>query len=99
MNKKIGLHWFRKDLRLTDNPSLSLLTSRVDELVCVYMLDEVTVSEPSVLPSNKERLGEHRANFIHQSLIDLDSSLQRFGQQLIVLQNNGLTPLLNVIDS
>tara|TARA_B110000879_G_scaffold206292_1_gene288044 strand:- start:24 stop:1307 length:1284 start_codon:yes stop_codon:yes gene_type:complete len=98
MKKKIGLHWFRKDLRLTDNPSLALLISQVDELVCVYMLDELTLLEPS-LPSNQERLGEHRVNFIHQALIDLDVSLQGFGQQLIVLQNNGLTPLLNVIDS
>ena len=98
MKKKIGLHWFRKDLRLTDNPSLALLTSQVDELVCVYMLDELTLLAPS-LPSNEERLGEHRVNFIHQALIDLDASLQGFGQQLIVLQNNGLTPLLNVIDS
>jgi deoxyribodipyrimidine photo-lyase len=99
MRKKIGLHWFRKDLRLKDNPSLSSLASHVDELVCVYLLDEVTVLEHSVSPSNKELLGEHRANFIHQTLIDLDISLQRFGQQLIVLGNSSLKPLLNVIDS
>lgn len=99
MKNKIGLHWFRKDLRLKDNPSLSLLTSHVDELVCVYSLDEITVLDSTILPSNNEIIGKHRANFILQAIIDLDSSLQQFGQQLIVLHNNSLAPLLNLIDS
>ncbi|MFT7417791.1 MAG: deoxyribodipyrimidine photo-lyase, partial [Glaciecola sp.] len=37
MSKKIGLHWFRKDLRIQDNLSLAKITSQVDELVCIYV--------------------------------------------------------------
>lgn len=98
MKNKIGLHWFRKDLRVQDNPSLTALTNSVDELVCVYMLNEVKPLENLGYLIKKEQLGKHRTNFIHQSLIDLDCSLKSFGQHLIVLKNDGLTPLVSLID-
>ncbi|MFT5900504.1 MAG: deoxyribodipyrimidine photo-lyase, partial [Glaciecola sp.] len=99
MKKKIGLHWFRKDLRLQDNPSLAALASNVDELVCMYMLNDISALDNIESQSNTELLGEHRANFINQSLIDLDLSLKNFDQKLIVVVNEGLASLLDLIDS
>jgi deoxyribodipyrimidine photo-lyase len=99
MKKKIGLHWFKKDLRLMDNPSLSSLASRVDELYCVYLMDDISIFGQGDSLSNKESIGAHRSNFIRQALIDLESSLQRFDQHLIVLESSSLTGLLSVIDS
>ena len=32
MNKPIGIHWFRYDLRLKNNPSLSNLSKKVDKV-------------------------------------------------------------------
>ena len=35
------IHWFRQDLRIQDNPSLSYLTKNYDNIVCVFILDEI----------------------------------------------------------
>ena len=40
----IGIHWFKKDLRLNDNPSLNYL-NHFDENVCIFILDEVNSSK------------------------------------------------------
>ncbi len=36
---KVSLHWFRKDLRLSDNPALRAALAHGDETVCVFILD------------------------------------------------------------
>jgi deoxyribodipyrimidine photo-lyase len=99
MKKNIGLHWFRKDLRLEDNPSLSELARKVDELVCVYILDDKTVFEDINSSSKKELFGEHRTNFVYQALVDLDASLKELGQDLIILKSSDLNALVGAIDS
>ena len=40
MSKKIGVHWFRLDLRLNDNPSLEKLSKEVDSVLPIYIFDE-----------------------------------------------------------
>ena len=39
MIKKVNIHWFRNDLRLDDNPSLSKATEN-SELIPIYIFDE-----------------------------------------------------------
>ena len=39
MKKLKALHWFRQDLRLSDNPAL-YEASKHDEVIPVYILDE-----------------------------------------------------------
>jgi deoxyribodipyrimidine photo-lyase len=41
MKNKVSIHWFRQDLRIQDNPSLSYLTKNYHNIVCVYILDEI----------------------------------------------------------
>jgi len=41
MKNKVSIHWFRQDLRIQDNPSLSYLTKNSDNIVCVFVLDEI----------------------------------------------------------
>jgi len=36
---KTGIFWFKNDLRLHDNPALMWANSLVDELLCVYIID------------------------------------------------------------
>ena len=38
MTDKIGIHWFRLDLRLNDNPSLDQLSKEVDKVLPIYIL-------------------------------------------------------------
>ena len=39
MNKPIGIHWFRYDLRLKNNPSLSNLSKKVDKVIPIFIFD------------------------------------------------------------
>ena len=39
MTLKLGIHWFRQDLRLAQNPSLEALSNKVDQIVPIYILD------------------------------------------------------------
>jgi len=34
-----GIHWFRQDLRLQENPSLLSLSKKVDQIIPIYILD------------------------------------------------------------
>ena len=50
MTYKIGIHWFRQDLRLNDNPSLEELSKEVDKIIPIYIYDEKTeIGEASLL--------------------------------------------------
>ena len=73
-----SLHWFRKDLRLHDNPSLRecLANSRV--FYGVYIVEGGTEERKSISPNRWE--------FLLQSLRDLDRSLAQCGSRLFVLR-------------
>ena len=77
----VGLHWFRKGLRLHDNPALmeSLSTHKVSKLFPVYIL------EPGL---EKRDIGINRYTHTLQTLEDLDSSLRRLGSRLFLLQGD-----------
>ncbi|AXA33973.1 cryptochrome/photolyase family protein [Francisella adeliensis] len=62
MMKKIALHWFRQDLRLIDNPSLTY-ASEADETIAIYIHDD------------KVEIGGASKLWLHHSLISLDKSL------------------------
>jgi len=34
-----GIHWFRQDLRLQENPSLLSLSKKVDQIIPIYIFD------------------------------------------------------------
>ncbi|MFT6414068.1 MAG: deoxyribodipyrimidine photo-lyase [Glaciecola sp.] len=98
MSKKIGLHWFRKDLRIQDNLSLAKITSQVDELVCIYVYQGKTDQDSLSPLFKKETIGKHRLNFIHQTLQDLDIVLGGLNHRLVVLSANTLEPIDVITD-
>jgi deoxyribodipyrimidine photo-lyase len=65
-----GLVWFRRDLRLTDNAALSLALQNCRQVHCVFIFDR-TILDP--LPRS-----DRRVEFIHKSLLELDTSLRQF---------------------
>jgi cryptochrome len=75
-NAGVILHWFRRGLRLHDNPALvkavSLASDQKRPLLHVYVLDPAA------------RGGALRARFIYDSLADLDSRLREHGSKLFV---------------
>ena len=76
------IHWFRKGLRLTDNPALlaSLEVQKGSrlELRPVFVLDPWFVKNGQV--------GENRWRFLAQSLKDLDCQLKSLGVRLFVVR-------------
>ena len=75
------LYWFRRDLRLHDNPGL-LDAARADELLLVYLW-------PRQRPwCNSLGLGEQRERFLAESLQALADTLGPLGQKLLVLQGS-----------
>ena len=73
-----GLHWFRKDLRLHDNPSLRQLVEESSTFRGIFFL------EASDVVLNKS--SSNRWQFLLQCLTNLDKSLQKFGSRLFVVK-------------
>ena len=82
--------WFRKSLRLHDNPALSAacLDQDITSIIPLYVLD------PAILGQNYENFGPSRLSFLFESLRDLDARLSSdYASKLIVLQGDPLTAL------
>ena len=75
--KPTALHWFRKNLRLHDNPALCEALKGCDNLFALYIL-------PPFIPD--ANISANRWNFLIECLEDLDSSLKSLGSQLLVVQ-------------
>ena len=65
----IGLMWFRRDLRVTDNAALHLALSRCRQVHCVFVFDR-DILDP--LPRR-----DRRVEFIQASLTQLDDALRK----------------------
>lgn len=87
MPKRVGIHWFRNDLRVQDNASLHYIAQKVDMLICIYFQRQVDSCEQVTELGNSELLGSHRHHFINQSLLCLANSLGELGQQLLIVQD------------
>jgi deoxyribodipyrimidine photo-lyase len=67
--------WFRRDLRLGDNPAWAAASERVDRVVALYVLDPVLLTAAG--PTRRHQLLAH--------LRGLDQSLRSQGGRLLVL--------------
>ena len=76
MKKGTAIHWFRQDLRLSDNPALDS-TAQYETLIPIYILDEVN--------SGEFKMGAASKWWLHQSLTKLNESLDG---KLLVYQGN-----------
>jgi deoxyribodipyrimidine photo-lyase len=71
----ISVHWFRNDLRLEDNPALSLAASQNMPLVCLYIMED---DEPCV-----------QNLWLHASLKALQASLKELKIPLVFAKGPG----------
>lgn len=69
----ISLHWFRKGLRLHDNPALTAALRDCKEIYPVFVLEPGT---PSKVP-----VSDNRWRFLLGALRDLDSSLRKLNSR------------------
>ena len=66
MNRHISIHWFRQDLRIEDNPSLTN-AAKYQKTLPIYILDEENAGEFA--------MGSASRWWLHHSLISLNTSL------------------------
>ena len=91
---KKGIVWFRNNLRLSDNESLTRALAECDEVLCVYILEPKTWNA-SVEPS---RMGSIRARFILDSLCDLHRSIKELGGALEFIQGEAVDEIPRLMD-
>eukprot|EP00761_Pharyngomonas_kirbyi_P000650 gb/GECH01000650.1/.p1 GENE.gb/GECH01000650.1/~~gb/GECH01000650.1/.p1 ORF type:complete len:528 (+),score=108.02 gb/GECH01000650.1/:1-1584(+) len=83
-----AVHWFRKGLRIHDNPALYHACKQgKDGLVPVFVID------PKLVTPNY--VGRNRLKFMLESLEDLDQSLRSLGNRLVVLRGKPHSILIN----
>ena len=76
MSDSVHIHWFRQDLRLSDNPSLSAAAAN-GAVLPVYILDDANAGD--------HRMGGASRWWLHHSLTALNQALDG---KLIVLSGN-----------
>ena len=76
MKEKIGIFWFRQDLRLHDNLALLKLIKKCDKIIPIFILD------------NNENLGSASKWWLHYSLESLDNSLKLKDSQLFYYEGS-----------
>jgi deoxyribodipyrimidine photo-lyase len=70
------VHWFRRDLRVSDNTSLSSAARDADRVVPVFILDDHYANDPNVGPA--------RFRFLRESLSALAEKLPSVGGRLLL---------------
>lgn len=75
-----SLVWVRRDLRLSDHVALSKACEQSDQVVVVFVFDDLILKH---LDKTDRRL-----TFIHESLVELDEGLQKKGSRLVVLKGD-----------
>jgi deoxyribodipyrimidine photo-lyase len=82
---KVALVWFRRDLRLTDNPALHAATQAAEQVVPVFCFD------PAILAAGDT--SSRRVGFLIDCLRSLDKNLRHLGAALVVRQGDPLACL------
>jgi deoxyribodipyrimidine photo-lyase len=88
MSQSIALVWFRRDLRLTDQPALQAAAAACDAIVPVFV--HAPEEEAPWQPGAASRW------WLHHSLLALDDSLRRLGARLIVRRGPALAALVTL---
>ncbi len=73
---KTVLHWFRRDLRVTDNTALSEAAQRAETVIPVFIFEDAFRTGPDV--------GAARLAFLLQSVESLRKNLAELGYELII---------------
>ena len=86
---RTALVWFRRDLRLTDNPALLHALAHAERVVPVFVF----------APDEEQRWAPGAASrwWLHHSLVALDGSLRKLGSRLIVQRGPTLIALNRAI--
>ncbi len=80
---KTSIIWFKTDLRLEDNETLLKAIAQSEQLIPVYCFDD---SHFETTFYGFKKTGSFRAQFLLESLQDLDDNLRKIGSGLLILR-------------
>jgi deoxyribodipyrimidine photo-lyase len=80
---KTALVWFKTDLRLSDNETLVKAISQSQQLIPVYCFND---SHFETTKYGFKKTGNFRAQFLLESLQDLDANLRKIGSGLLIVK-------------
>ncbi|MGZ8248946.1 cryptochrome/photolyase family protein [Methylomagnum sp.] len=86
---KTALVWFRRDLRLADNPALHAALAAAERIIPVYIHEPVS--------GGNWPMGSAGRWWLHHSLTALDESLRELGSRLIIRRGGGLQTLARLM--
>jgi deoxyribodipyrimidine photo-lyase len=75
--------WFKNDLRLQDNETLVTAIKENQQIIPLYCFDE---SHFETTKYGYKKIGKFRAQFLLESLNDLDANLRALGSRLVVVK-------------
>ncbi len=85
MKLKLGIHWFRQDLRLKNNPSIESLAKKVDKIIPIFIFDP------------KQRIGSVSKWWLEQSLKSLSNDLVKNGGKINIFVGNPFDIITSLI--
>jgi deoxyribodipyrimidine photo-lyase len=85
----VSLHWYRRDLRLTDNTALSHAREQSEQVIPVYIL--------STWKTHHDWTGPNRQEFLCGNLQSLARNLETIGSRLIVRSGAAVQELEKLI--
>ncbi|XP_060079339.1 cryptochrome-1-like [Ylistrum balloti] len=85
---KRSIHWFRKGLRIHDNPSLIAACENAVDVKPIFILDPWF--------SENGNVGINRWRFLLQTLLDLDANLKKINSRLFVIKGKPQEVLIDL---
>ncbi|MEO6903652.1 MAG: DASH family cryptochrome [Bacteroidia bacterium] len=85
--------WFKTDLRLHDNETLVSAINHSDEVLPIYCFDDAHFEKSEF---GFKKTGNFRAQFLLESLTDLDNQLRALGSGLLILRGNPAVEIIKV---
>ncbi len=92
---KIGLVWFRNDLRVADNASLANATKECEKVIAIYFFDPRQFEQSKY--GNFKKTEKFRTKFNIESVRELKSNLEKINISLLVYHQNPEDIIPNII--
>ncbi|XP_054743519.1 cryptochrome-2 isoform X1 [Anastrepha obliqua] len=88
-SKNTLVHWFRKGLRVHDNPALTLVFTKALSAPTQYCVRPIFILDSALV--EWLRVGANRWRFLQQTLADLDAQLRQINSKLYVVRGTPAT--------
>ncbi|XP_022714866.1 (6-4)DNA photolyase isoform X4 [Durio zibethinus] len=93
-----SLVWFRKGLRIHDNPALEYASRGSNYVYPLFVIDPHYMEpDPNAFSPGSTRAGINRIHFLLESLHDLDLNLKKLGSRLLVLKGEPSQVLIHCL--